>query len=112
MTRLTFEDYADKAGVTAIYPGRGNNVIYPVLGLTGESGEVAEKVKKLLRDKGGVIDDEFREAVKKELGDVLWYLAAMAYELGFTLTDVAWSNLEKVERRNTNGTVHGDGDDR
>jgi NTP pyrophosphatase (non-canonical NTP hydrolase) len=110
--RLTFEEYAEDAGATARYPNRGDNIIYPVLGLTGEAGEVAEKVKKLLRDQDGVIDEEFRQAIKKELGDVLWYLTAMAYELGFSLEEVAEANIEKLHSRRERGKIHGSGDDR
>jgi len=109
---LSFTTYAEEAGATALYPNRGDNIVYPTLGIAGEAGEVAEKVKKLIRDKGGVVDDEFREAIKKELGDVLWYLTAASYELGFTLEDVAKANLDKLYSRRARGKIHGEGDDR
>lgn len=110
--QLTFSEYAKDAGATAVYPDRGDNIVYPTLGLTGEAGEVAEKVKKLLRDKGGVVDEDFRQAIKKELGDVLWYLSAMAHELGFTLEEVAQANIEKLHSRRARNKIHGEGDDR
>ena len=74
--------YQDAARRTAAYPQVGQNPIYPTLGLTGEAGEVADKVKKVLRDRQGVFDPQTREAIKLELGDVLWYVAQVASELG------------------------------
>ena len=109
---LTFEEYAEKAGVTAVYPNRGDNIVYPVLGLVGESGEVAEKLKKLIRDQNGMVDDAFRDAVERELGDILWYLAAVAHELGLTLDDVAEVNIAKLQSRAERGKIQGSGDDR
>lgn len=109
---LTFAEYAERAGATARYPGRGEgNLTYPTLGLTGEAGEVAEKVKKILRDQGGEIGDK-RELLVKELGDVLWYVAALAHELGVSLDSVALGNLEKLESRRARGVLGGSGDER
>lgn len=108
----TLNAYAEDALATAVYPDRGSNYIYPALKLAGEAGEVAEKVGKLIRDKGGVVDDEFRLAIKKELGDVLWYVAAMSFEMGFTLEDVANTNIEKLQSRHARGKIQGSGDDR
>ncbi len=104
--------YQKKARETARYPNVGNNPIYPTLGLTGESGEVADKVKKVLRDKGGVFDMQVREAIKLELGDVLWYIAQLTSELGMQLEDVAESNLIKLKSRSVRGKISGDGDNR
>lgn len=86
--------------------------IYPALGLCGEAGEVAEKLKKVLRDDKGVMTEETKEAVKKELGDVQWYVAYLAHKLGFTLQEVAEANLKKLYARETKGTRRGSGDDR
>jgi NTP pyrophosphatase (non-canonical NTP hydrolase) len=87
-------------------------VIYPALGLTNEAGEVAGKIKKIFRDKGGVIGDAERDALKAELGDVLWYVAQVATELGLSLDEVAQHNLDKLLSRQARGTIQGDGDTR
>lgn len=110
--KLTFDAYSEDALATAVYPNKGNNAIYPALGLCGESGEVAEKLKKVIRDKEGVIDDDTRAALKKELGDVLWYVNALSGELGFTLAEVATANIEKLHSRRDRGKIHGEGDNR
>lgn len=107
-----FNDYQDLAMSTAVYPQRGSNLAYPALGLNGEAGEVAEKVKKILRDKGGVLDDETRQALKKELGDVLWYVAAMCSEAGLRMGEVAELNISKLRDRQTRDMLHGSGDER
>ncbi len=85
-------------------------IVYPTLGLANEAGEVAGKIKKIFRDKGGVIGDAEREALKGELGDVLWYLTQICTELGLTLEEVAAANLEKLGSRQQRGTLYGDGD--
>jgi NTP pyrophosphatase (non-canonical NTP hydrolase) len=103
---MTFDDYQSAARKTAIYPEQ-HKVVYPALGLTGEAGEVAEKVKKWIRD--GVLDPD---AVKKELGDVLWYLAALAGDLNLSLSDVAEANVRKLESRQARGVLGGSGDNR
>ncbi len=87
-------------------------IVYPTLGLVNEAGEVAGKVKKLFRDKGGVISPEDREALKQELGDVLWYLAQIATELDLDLEEVASANLTKLYDRLERGKICGDGDAR
>jgi NTP pyrophosphatase (non-canonical NTP hydrolase) len=109
---MNFEEYQKKSRVTAKYPNAGKNYIYPTLGLAGESGEVAENIKKVLRDKGGVIDEETREMIKKELGDVLWYVSQIATELGLTLDDIAEHNIEKLYSRMERGKLSGSGDNR
>lgn len=109
---MDFRDYQEAALKTAVYPRRGRNITYPVLGLTGESGEVAEKVKKVIRDKRGIIDAETRESLRKELGDVLWYIAMCCQEFGLDLNDVAESNLEKLKDRRARRVLHGSGDNR
>lgn len=107
-----FNEYQNTAFTTAVYPNKGNNLTYPVLGLGEEAGEVLGKLKKMMRDDGGVLSEERRQAFKKELGDVLWYVAATATELGFTLEEVVEANLEKLFGRRERGTLHGSGDDR
>lgn len=129
----TLDGYQDFARGTAIFPGVGvqsfESTAYCVLGLTGEAGEVAEKVKKRYRlggsaafKPGSVVlytktgqqetYEEFTEAVKKEIGDVLWYAATLAGELGFSLSDVAKANVEKLASRKQRGVLNGSGDDR
>jgi NTP pyrophosphatase (non-canonical NTP hydrolase) len=109
---MNFEEYQQKSRRTALYPNIGNNFIYPTIGLAGESGEVAEKIKKVIRDKNGVADEETKEAIKKELGDVLWYVAQLATELGLSLDDVAENNIAKLASRLERGALHGSGDNR
>ena len=109
---MDFETYQKKARETAKYPNLGSNNIYPTLGLVGEAGEVAEKVKKVLRDKNGFFDEESKNAIKKELGDVLWYISNLCTELNFNLNDVAKLNLEKLKSRTARGKISGSGDDR
>ena len=109
---MDFDNYQIEARKTAIYPNKDKNFIYPTLGLVGESGEVAEKIKKILRDKNGNLDNESKLALKKELGDVLWYLANLCNELDFSLDDVAKGNLEKLNLRLSRGKISGSGDDR
>ena len=109
---MDFDTYQQKARKTAIYPSLGSNVIYPTLGLVGEAGEVAEKIKKILRDKDGIYDDFSKQEIKKELGDVLWYLSNLSFELGFTLEDVADTNLRKLDERSLRGNISGSGDNR
>jgi NTP pyrophosphatase (non-canonical NTP hydrolase) len=109
---MNFTDYQVQSRKTAAYPAIGHPVIYPTLGLTNEAGEVAGKIKKIFRDKDGKIDYAEREALKGELGDVLWYLAQVCTELEISLEDVAEHNLEKLFSRLERGKIHGDGDDR
>ena len=94
-----------------------NNLMSPgmmekVLGLTGEAGEVADKVKKVIRDDEGKISEEKKEQIAKELGDVLWYVASIARYLGYSLEDVAKMNIEKLQSRMERGVLSGSGDDR
>ena len=109
---MNLNHYQDKSRTTALYPNVGNNPIYPTLGLAGEAGEVADKVKKILRDKEGVFDPASKEAIKLELGDVLWYVAQLSSELGFDLDQVAESNLAKLSKRVKSGRITGSGDNR
>jgi NTP pyrophosphatase (non-canonical NTP hydrolase) len=107
-----FDRYQSSANATAIYPQRGRNLTYPTLGLAGESGEVAEKVKKILRDNDGILTDDVRVQLVKELGDVLWYCSQIAYEIGVPLSMVAELNITKLRHRFIRGRMHGSGDDR
>ncbi len=109
---MDFTEYQQKAKHTAKYPVIGHRVIYPTLGLANEAGEVAGKIKKIFRDKEGVISKEDREALKAELGDVLWYLAQVATELGLSLGEIAEHNIAKLLDRQARGKIHGDGDNR
>ena len=109
---MDFNEYQDKCSQTAVYPNRLNNYIYPTLGLNGEAGEVAEKIKKIIRDKNGIINDDSREEIKKEIGDVLWYVAALCDELKLSMEDVAISNIKKLTNRLKRNKVKGEGDNR
>ncbi|REJ79514.1 MAG: hypothetical protein DWQ47_16275 [Acidobacteria bacterium] len=96
---MNFQDYQSAASKTALYPDRLDNLEYPTLGLTGEAGEVANIVKKIQRDDGGIITDEVRAKLKDELGDVLWYISACADELGLSLEAIAEYNVGKLAKR-------------
>lgn len=110
---MDLNEYQTKARKTAIYPGTGNgDLTYCTLGLNGEAGEVAEKVKKIMRDKKGKYGDEETEDIKKELGDVLWYIANLAAELGVKLNDVALTNIDKLTSRSERNKLKGSGDSR
>jgi NTP pyrophosphatase (non-canonical NTP hydrolase) len=110
---MQLNEYQKKARETAHYPRQeGREWIYPALGLAGEAGEVADKIKKVLRDHDGIVSDDRREALKKELGDVLWYVAQLSTELNIELDDVAQTNLEKLFSRMERGVISGDGDNR
>ena len=89
-----------------------SNPYYALLGLTGEAGELANKIKKVMRDSGGVISEKTSDSIKGELGDVMWYVAALATEMGFDLSEVAQSNLDKLSSRKEKGTLLGDGDNK
>ena len=109
---MNFKKYQKEALKLASYPNVGSNFIYPTLGLNGESGEVAEKVKKIIRDKGSIWDLDTRDQIKKELGDVLWYVALTSYEFDLDLDDVAHTNIKKLKSRKARSQIHGNGDDR
>ena len=103
--------YQQVAKTTAIYP-REQAIIYPTLGLTGEAGEVANKVKKIIRD--GTIENHegLIQEISSEIGDCLWYIALLADDIGCKLSDIANANLEKLANRKKKGTIHGSGDSR
>lgn len=109
---MTFNDYQYEAKKTAIYPPK-SKVVYPALKLAGEAGEVAEKIGKIIRDDSSrFYQSRHRESLKKELGDVLWYVSAIASDLGIKLDDIAETNLEKLQSRQERGVLGGSGDDR
>jgi len=107
---MELNHYQSESRKTALYPDVGCNAIYPTLGLVGEAGEVADKVKKILRDKKGIFDEDSKDAIKLELGDVLWYISQLSSELGYELEDVANSNLQKLNSRKIRGKLKGNGD--
>jgi len=109
---LELADYQERSRVTAVYPDAGANLLYPTLGLCGEAGEVAEKVKKMIRDDGGVLSDQRRDALAAELGDVLWYVAQLATEARLDLDAIAADNLAKLLSRRERGALSGSGDER
>ncbi len=107
----TFPTYQAEQQALAVYPGQGSNIglFYAVLGLAGEAGEVANKVKKLLRDG---VTPEAQDAIRAELGDVLWYVSAISSENGWSLADIAEENIDKLRSREARGTLRGEGDAR
>jgi NTP pyrophosphatase (non-canonical NTP hydrolase) len=109
---MEFNEYQKLAIKTAVYPIVGKNFVYPTLGLLGEAGEIAEKVKKIFRDSGGEMSQEQKELLIKELGDVLWYISALSHELGASLDEVAQQNLKKLQDRKERDKLHGSGDKR
>lgn len=108
---MTFNDYQEVAAQTAIYPS-SDVVIYPSLGLCSEAGEVAGKVKKCIRDNNGAITPEDMQNIADEVGDVLWYLAALAQDLGIPLGTIAERNARKLQDRKDRGVLGGSGDKR
>ena len=112
---MTLQEYQTKARETAQYPTEAA-LLYPVLKLAGEAGEVAEKLGKLMRDEGwspgSPLTADQRDALALELGDVLWYVAAVAHDLGLPLAEVAERNVAKLADRHRRGVISGSGDDR
>ena len=103
--------YQQVAKTTAIYP-REQAIIYPTLGLTGEAGEVANKVKKIIRDGTNKNNENLVQEISAEIGDCLWYISVLADDIGIKLSDIANANLEKLANRKEKGTIHGSGDKR
>lgn len=106
---LTLNEYQRMALETAIYP---QPIIYPSLGMCGEAGEVADKVKKVLRDNNSEFTDEKKLEIAMEAGDVLWYVATLLNDLGFTLGEIAAKNYKKLKSRQKRGKLGGSGDNR
>jgi NTP pyrophosphatase (non-canonical NTP hydrolase) len=110
---MTFNEYQQLALTTVISnDDKFKDTLHWVLGINGEAGEVAEKIKKIIRDKNGVISDEDKKELAKEIGDVLWYLAVLAQDLGFEFDDVAQTNIDKLKSRKSRGALQGSGDNR
>jgi len=107
---MTLNEYQDRAIAEAFY--EKIDIAYSTLGITGEAGEIADHVKKMLRDDDGILTSERREILIKELGDVLWYIANLAKGLNVSLDDVARINIEKIQDRKKRGTYRGSGDNR
>jgi NTP pyrophosphatase (non-canonical NTP hydrolase) len=103
---MSLNEYQNAAAKTAVYK-TAHQILYPALGLAGEAGEVANKVKKMLRD-----NDFDRDAIVAEVGDVLWYIAALSRDLNVSLQDIALGNIEKLYGRKERGTLQGSGDKR
>jgi len=111
---MDLSEYQKESRKTAIYPRDSESIAlyYATLGLVGEAGEISNKVKKVIRDKKGVFDEETKKALSDELGDVLWYLATFAEELGADLSEIAKENLKKLSSRMERGKLSGSGDNR
>lgn len=110
---MNFDEYQKQALTTASTTNdEFKDMMHWVLGVTGEAGEIAEKFKKIIRDKNGVISDEDKNELTKEIGDVLWYLSVLANQLGLSFEDVATKNLEKLKSRKNRGVISGSGDNR
>ncbi len=132
---LTFKEYQERTFTTAVYRDSIGKIFEPMIGLDrdqracvnrlrtllnlsyvglglGEVGEIQGKIKKIIRDSGGVITDEHRKMIGKELGDLLWYVSETCSQLGLSMGDVADWNLEKLQGRKDRGTLGGSGDER
>ena len=109
---MDFKEYQTVSQETAIYPVIEKKFLYPVLGMLGEAGEVAEKVKRIFRDGNQELSDESRQDIAKELGDVLWYLSQIATDLDLSLENIAMQNIQKLQDRKNRGQLHGSGDNR
>lgn len=108
---MELTDYQISALKTAVYPEQ-YKIIYPALGMTGEAGEVADKVKKVIRDNNSQFTEEKKMEIAKEIGDVLWYCAVLAHDIGFSLEEVGRMNIDKLKSRQKRGKLSGSGDNR
>lgn len=107
-----FDEYQTFTATTDIYPDNDFNIGYKALGLTGEAGEVADKIKKIYRDKDGNFNVTDELEIAKELGDCLWYISRIADAIGFELSGIAKLNVDKLSKRKSEGKLHGSGDNR
>ncbi len=108
---MELNEYQRETRRTAVYP-QELKIIYPTIGLAGETGEVAEKVKKVIRDHRGEFSETQKAEIAKELGDVLWYVASIAADMGYTMDDIARLNIKKIRTRAERNLIHGEGDNR
>jgi NTP pyrophosphatase (non-canonical NTP hydrolase) len=111
---MTFDEYMAQASKTAQYDRDDleYHLMYLCMGLAGEGGEVIEKIKKIVRNDKGAVSQEKRDDLKKELGDVLWYLSQMARELNLSFDEVAEANIKKLADRAQRGVIKSEGDTR
>lgn len=109
---MTFKAYQYEAKQTAIYPNQGNNLDYPTLGLASEVGEIAGHISKLHRDDNGILSDERKGSLIKEIGDVLWFVATLCTELEVDMGELAHTNILKLRDRQKRNVLKGDGDNR
>ncbi len=114
---MNFDDYQKQAISTDLSRGKGRDVLSiafmdKVLGLLGESGEIAEKFKKILRDQAGKLTEKNRQELTKELGDIMWYIALLGHYLDVPLDDIATKNIAKLKDRQQRGKLSGSGDNR
>ena len=108
---MLMDAYQRSARKTVVYP-KEQTIIYPALGLAGETGEVCEKIKKYLRGDYTLSDEEKIDELEKEIGDVLWYLANLASDLHLSLEIIAAKNLKKLSDRQDRNVLKGEGDER
>ena len=108
---MEINEYQKAALTTAVYP-EDKRIIYPALGMCGEAGEVADKVKKVIRDNNQYFTNDRKREIAKEIGDVLWYCATLSHDLGFSLEEVAQMNIDKLASRQRRGKLSGSGDNR
>lgn len=108
---MELNKYQQLVETTRIYP-EDMKIVYPCLGLSGEVGEVCDRIKKIYRDKEGVFSYYDKQEIAKEMGDVLWYLASLATDLDLNMNDIAFTNTQKILNRKQNGKISGNGDNR
>lgn len=110
---MTLDEYQKEALVTAVFTDdEYKDLSHWVLGITGEAGEIAEKLKKIVRDKNAMLDSDDKQEIAKEIGDVLWYLAVLAKHLGYKMDDVGKLNIKKLRSRQARNKIGGSGDNR
>lgn len=109
---LTLAEYSRAVSKFAVYPNRGDNLMYALLGLGEEAGEALGKGKRMIRDDGGILTEARKAELVAELGDVAWYLNACAFEIGVDLEHIFQSNIDKLTDRASRGKLHGSGDNR